>query len=136
MRVYRNDGSNRAYEATCTHLEPGGIALRTEAVFAVGEVVEFSFTSPERKESEQKKMDRHPARVIYRTSDRYGLGLLTKGVKNRKPVSAMNEQDCRLQTARQLLAELKASYNSLPPAHQEAVREAILEETVDPEVAA
>jgi len=131
IRIYRHDGSNRAYEAICTHLEPGGIALRTQAVFAVGEVVEFSFAN-----SDRSCEDRLPARVMYRASDRYGLGLLNAGTTKRGPAPVAAKGDYRLLAARKLLAELKATYAALPAAHQEAVREAILEETADPELAA
>jgi hypothetical protein len=131
LRIYRNDGTNRSYEAICTHIEPGGIALRTQAVFTVGEVVEFTFA-----DSAWRGKDRHPARVMYRTLDRYGLGLLNSGIRNRKPASLATEDDDRLQTARQLLFELKTSYDVLPAAHREAVREVIAQEVTDPGVAA
>ncbi len=131
MRIYRNDGTNRAYEATCTHIEPGGIALRTQAVFTVGEVVEFSFAG-----GGEPSQDRHPARVMYRTSDRYGLGLLNAGTRKRQPAPVDADHECCLQAARQMLAELKAAYDTLPAAHKEAVRNAITANLANPEVAA
>jgi hypothetical protein len=69
IRIYRTDGSNRVYEGRCTGVACDNLGLRVPAIFSVGEVVELVFLAGD-------DTIRHPARVIYRTSDHYGLSFL------------------------------------------------------------
>lgn len=72
VHVYRTDGSNRMYEASCSDLSEEGIRLRVAASFVVGEVVALAFATA--------KTDRRQrlARVLYRTADHYGLYFLSR----------------------------------------------------------
>jgi len=123
--IHRGDGSNRVSEGTFTSADVLGIGLSTPAVFAVGEVVEFVFAPG----GQQDKV-RYRARILYRTSNRYGLGLL------REPEPLPGGGDYRLHRAAKLLAGLKAAYDSLPAAHQEVVCETLMEQTDEPGIAA
>jgi hypothetical protein len=69
-RVYRTDGSERVYRAECTEVTDKGARLQIAgARFSVGEVVELHF-------SHDRDGERRRARVIYRTTDEYGLTFL------------------------------------------------------------
>ena len=73
LRIRRTDGSNRIYEATCTDINAKSIGFRSQAIFVVGEVIELVFSNPG-----GEGIVRQRARVVYRTSDRYGLVFLEK----------------------------------------------------------
>jgi hypothetical protein len=123
--VYRNDGSNRGYEAICTDVKLESIGLRTPAVFAVGEVVEIAFAGCNRAHEIRLR-----ARVMYRTSDRYGFGVLSEAAMNAEPASAAGRNDARIKAARKLLSELKAAYAALPTVHRAAVRKALTQKAL------
>jgi hypothetical protein len=129
--VYRSDGSNRGYDAICTGIELEGIDLHTPAVFAVGEVVDVAFAG-----CNSEYETRLRARVLYRMSERYGLGLLPEATANPEPSSAAAQGDCRKKTARNLLAQLKASYDALPAVHRAAVRKALTQKALAAEAVA
>ena len=129
--IYRNDGSNRGYEAICTDLELESIGVRTSAVFAVGEVVEITFAG-----CSQEREIRVRARVLYRMSGRYGFGVLSESASNSQPVSAAGREDCPIKTARKLLSDLKAAYQALPAVHRAAVRKALTQKALASEAAA
>jgi hypothetical protein len=129
--IYRNDGSNRGYEAICTDLELESIGLRTSAVFAVGEVVEIAFAG-----CRHEREIRVRARVLYRMACRYGFGVLTESAGNTQTTSAAGRDDSRIKTARKLLSDLKAAYQALPAVHRAAVRKALTQRALASEAAA
>ena len=123
--IYRNDGSNRGYEAICTDVELESIGLRTTAVFAVGEVVEIAFAG-----CGSDGEVRLRARVLYRMSERYGFGVLSETAINAEVAPATRSDEGRLKEARRLLAELKAAYKTLPAVHRAAVRKVLTQKAL------
>jgi len=63
------------HEATCTDVNVESIGLCTQAVFAVGEVVELVLA-----DCDEKDKVRYRARVMYRNSNHYGVGFLRSHV--------------------------------------------------------
>lgn len=122
-RVYlrRTDGSKRIHEATCMDIYSHSLALRAQAPFVVGEVVEL--VSGESSAGEFMAAKAHRARVMYRVSDCYGLRWL--GETNVPPKADATAAAARLAAARKLLADLKAAYDTLPAAHRVALRETL-----------
>lgn len=69
--IRRTDGSNRIDEGVCTDVHAKSIGvLSSNAVFVVGEVVELAF------DGQSQEIGRPRARVLHRTSNRYGLRFL------------------------------------------------------------
>ncbi|MFB3915095.1 MAG: PilZ domain-containing protein [Terriglobales bacterium] len=73
VRVYRTDGSNRMYEAHCSDVNEKGLRVHVPATFVVGEVVALVFLA-----GGDDRKRRRLARVLYRTSDHYGLYFLSR----------------------------------------------------------
>jgi hypothetical protein len=115
IQVRRTDGSNLTHQAVCTESNRRGLALCVNAAFAVGEVVELLMG---RSDGGSPRKER--ARVLYRKIDMYGLDWLND--------PAASE---RLAAARQLLADLKTAYGSLPSRQRDAIRSALRERAAE-----
>jgi len=77
IRIYRIDGSNSVFDATCKDIAVGGLGANLDRISApgqlfVGEIIEIEFLNRE----VDKFSARHQARVVYHNSDEYGFEFL------------------------------------------------------------